>query len=53
MIHPHFYCLNRLLEYLLGEVVETVLPNYEVVLTFWVLDESTRNSVLVAECLEA
>ena len=37
----------------LCEVVESVLPDNEVVLTIRVLDEGTRDFVLVAECLEA
>ena len=44
--------LNGLFENQLGEAVETVLPNNEVMTFVRIVDEGARNAVLVAEGLE-
>ena len=43
---------RELLEYQLGEVVETVLPDDEIVLTLRIVNEGARDSVLVSEVFE-
>ena len=47
-----FKPFDFLFEDQLGKVVETVLPNSEVVTLVRIVDESARNSVLIAESLE-
>ena len=50
-----FFCkrdLNDLFEYQLREVIETILPDYEVVLSVRIVDECARYALLIAESLE-
>ena len=46
------YLRVRLFENQLGEVVQTVFPNHEVMTLVGIVDEGARNTVLVAEGLQ-
>ena len=48
----YYLPLCQLFEDKLGEFVESILPDYKIVLTVRILDQSAGNSVLVAESLE-